>query len=173
MKIKGKVWKFGDDINTDIIMPGFVTFHSSEGQGDMAQYCMHAIRPRWATQVKLGDIIVAGKNFGCGSIRPAPKMLQILGISAVIASSIARGFFRNAIHVGLPVIACFGIDTFFDEEETAKINMETGIIENCTRKLKIQGEALPKNSPPYEILAAGGMDNFIRYAPFANDKFCK
>jgi len=158
----GKVWKFGDNISTDIIMPSSVTFTNGISDKDASKYTMISIRPDWAVQVQKGDIIVAGKNFGCGSGRPAPRMFKALGISVVIANSTARLFFRNSIHLGFPTIICQGVSQAFEEGDIAKVNVETGIVKNLTKNTTIQGEALPKDSPPYQIFMAGGIESFIK-----------
>jgi 3-isopropylmalate/(R)-2-methylmalate dehydratase small subunit len=103
---KGKVWKYGDDINTDVIFPGKYTYTLMEPQ-EMAQHALEDLDPGFARNVSPGDVIVAGKNFGCGSSREqAASCLKFAGIQAVIARSFARIFFRNAINQGLPVIQC-------------------------------------------------------------------
>ena len=163
MLYTGRVWKFGDKISTDLMMPGFaVLAKPGISEEEAAKSCMLANRPGWAEQVQKGDIIVAGKNFGCGSSRPAPRMLRALGISVAVADSTSRLFFRNSIHLGFPVLICEGVSKVFDEGDTAEVNVETGEIKNLTKGTKIQGEALPKDSPPYEILRAGGLDPFLK-----------
>ncbi len=103
---KGRVWKYGDDVNTDVIFPGKYTYTPMEPP-EMAQHALEDLDPEFAKKVKLGDVIVAGKNFGCGSSREqAASCLKFAGIQAVIAKSFARIFFRNAINQGLPVIQC-------------------------------------------------------------------
>ena len=162
MIFQGKVWKFGDEINTDLIMPNFVTFQSELFEQEAAKYVMFAIRPEWPMLVNQGDILIAGKNFGCGSSRPASKLLKTLGISVVVADSVARLFFLNAIHIGLPVVICGGASQLFEEGDLASINVQTGVVKNVTQGREIHGAALPFDSPPDKILRAGGLELFMK-----------
>src|SRR5271166_4505955 len=163
MRYVGRVWVFGDNVSTDVIMPGSVTFSDSAmDDRQVALSSMSAIRPGWGERVRPGDIIVGGQNFGCGSGRPAPRILQALGISAVVAESMARQFFRNAIHIGLPAISCSRVGGAVEEGDVAELEIETGNVANRTQSTFLQGEALPVESPPYEILAAGGIEAYLR-----------
>ncbi|MGE4485907.1 MAG: 3-isopropylmalate dehydratase [Oscillospiraceae bacterium] len=156
--IKGRVWKFGDNISTDLIMPGFAALSNPDmTPEDAAKYCMVSNRPGWASEVKKGDIIIAGRNFGCGSSRPGSKILKALGISIVVAESVSRIFFRNSINLGFAVLTCPGIFERFDEGDLIEVNMNTGVIRSLTNGETIQGEALPEGSPPEQILRAGGI----------------
>ncbi len=156
--ITGKVWKFSDNISTDLIMPGFAALSRPDlSPEEAAQYCMYSNRPDWAAMVQKGDVIIAGKNFGCGSSRPASRILKTLGIDLVVAESIARIFFRNSINLGLPVLTCLNILDAFDEGDIIEANISTGEIKNLTSGKTILGEALPEDSPPMEILRAGGI----------------
>ncbi|MEM2094576.1 MAG: 3-isopropylmalate dehydratase [Candidatus Bathyarchaeia archaeon] len=151
--IEGKVWKFGDNISTDLMMPGF-----SRGRGlERAKFCMYSNRPGWSDQVQKGDIIVGGKNFGCGSSRPAAINLQLLGISAVVAESIGRIFFRNSINIGLPAIIAPGITEIVDEGERIRIDLEKGEITNLNNGKTLHFDPMPEDSPPMQILKAGGI----------------
>ena len=163
MIFTGRVWKFGDKLSTDLMMPGFAVL-TKPGISDeeAAKFCMTANRPGWAQQVQKGDIIVAGQNFGCGSSRPAQRMLRALGISVVVAESTSRLFFRNSIHTGYPVIMCPGVSQEFEEGDTAEVDLETGEVKNLTRGTALQGEALPRGSPPDQILRAGGLEPFLK-----------
>ena len=112
--LRGRVWIFGDNISTDLLMPGFAAMSNPDmSPEESARYCMYSNRPGWAEQVRPGDLIVAGKNFGCGSSRPGSKILKTLGIGAVIAESVSRIFFRNSINLGFPIITCPGIHDAF------------------------------------------------------------
>lgn len=156
--IIGRVWKFGDNISTDLLMPSFGSMSSPNmDPREAAKFCMYSNRPGWADQVQPGDLIIAGRNFGCGSSRPGAKMLKALGIQLVIAESVARIFFRNSINLGLAVLSCPGIYDTFEEGETIQVNMETGEIRGLESGKKICGEALPSDSPPAQILRAGGL----------------
>ncbi|MBN2061467.1 MAG: 3-isopropylmalate dehydratase [Deltaproteobacteria bacterium] len=156
--IKGKIWKFGDNISTDLMMPAFLIDRDADiNKEERARYCMFSNRPGWAAQVKPEDMIVAGKNFGCGSSRPAAAQLKTLGISIVVAESMSRIFFRNAINLGFPVLICKGILNAFKEGDMAEVEMTSGIIKNLSTGKSLQGETLPADSPPMQVLRAGGI----------------
>ena len=158
---QARVWKFGDNLSTDLMMPGMIR-SKMLGDKEMAMYCMHANRPGWAEQVQQGDIIVAGRNFGCGSSRPVPRLLKALGISTVVAESMSRLFFRNSVNLGFLVLICPGIHAAFQEGEVAQVNVETGEVMNVTQGTRLQGEALSPDTPPYQILKAGGLDPLLK-----------
>ena len=152
-EVEGKVWKFGDKISTDLMMPGF-----SRGTGlERAKYCMRANRPGWSDQVQPGDIVVAGKNFGCGSSRDATANLMLLGIKVVIAESMSRVFFRNSIASGLPVLIAPGIQDLCEEGEVLRIDFAAGRIKNIKSGKTLKFEPLPEDTPPMQILRAGGI----------------
>jgi 3-isopropylmalate/(R)-2-methylmalate dehydratase small subunit len=162
MICRGRVWKFGDHVSTDIILPGSMTFSAADvSDEDASRQAMAALRPGWAAQIARGDILVAGRNFGCGSGRPAPRVLRALGIAAVIAQSLARQFFRNCIHVGLPALTCRDVCAVCEEGELLEVNWETGLIRNLNTGATAQAEPLPQGSPPQQILAAGGLEPFL------------
>ena len=165
MIFEGRVWKFGDNISTDFMMPGTKVL-ATPGITDeeASQYCMSTNRPDWAARVQKGDIIVAGSNWGTGSSRPAARLLKALNISVVVANSIGRVFFRNAINIGLPALMCSGVSQAFDEGDIARVNVETGEVTNVTKGVTLQGEALPADSPPMQILRAGGLNAFMHLA---------
>ena len=152
--IKGRVWKFGDNISTDLMMPGYATGSNME---EISRFSMRSNRPGWVAQVKPGDIIIAGSNFGCGSSRPAARILKILGIQAVLAESISRLFLRNAINSGLVALPCRSVYQIFTEGDTAEVNVATGMVKNLVTGVIIKGVPLPEGSPPMEILRAGGI----------------
>jgi len=157
--IKGKAWKFGDDVNTDEIIPAryLVTTDPKE----LAKHVMEDIDPEFPKKVKPGDIIVAGKNFGCGSSREhAPLAIKGAGISAVIAESFARIFFRNAINLGLPVIESPEIVKEANEGDIIEIDMENGIVRNLTKGKEYTIPKLPENLQ--KVLAAGGLMEYAK-----------
>ena len=128
--MKGTVWKFGDDIDTDLILPGRYLIYSDSEQ--LKKHCMEGIDPKFANNFQKGDFIVAGKNFGCGSSREhAPIALKAIGVSAIIAESFARIFYRNAINVGIPLLETPNISEI-EDKSIIKINMNDGeiILEN-------------------------------------------
>jgi len=154
---KGKVWKYGDDINTDVIFPGKYTYSILEPE-EMARHALEDLDPEFAREVRPGDILVAGKNFGCGSSREqAATCLKFAGVQAIIAKSFARIFFRNAINQGLPVIQCSqAVDDIKNGEEIT-INFSEGRIE--TKSDVFDFAPLPESI--LEILESGGLIPYI------------
>ena len=155
--IKGKVWQFDDNISTDFLMPGFAR---GETPQEKAAFCMRANRPEFAREVKPGDVIVAGRNFGYGSSRPATRNLKTLGVSCVIAEYFGRIFFRNSINMGFPVLYCKGIHDAFKEGDTLQANFQTGKVENLTSGKVLQADPLPEIA--IRILNAGGVVALLR-----------
>ena len=152
-----KIWKFGDNIDTDIIIPGrFLTLRNPD---EMASHAFEPISSNFAKQMNKGDIIVGGSNFGCGSSREeAPFVLKVLGVAAVVAESYARIFFRNAINLGLPLFELKNASKIINEGDKVKINVEEGILEVNGKKYK--GTALPKFL--VDIIKAGGATKAVR-----------
>lgn len=155
--LEGKVWKFGDNIDTDVIIPG--RYLRTFSLDDLAAHVMEGISFDFAKNVNQGDIIVAGSNFGCGSSREqAPVALKHAGISVIVAKSFARIFFRNAINIGLPLIVA-NIEA--DEGEMLEINLEEGIINNLNSQKTFKIEPFKKFM--MEILKDGGLvDHYIK-----------
>ena len=154
----GKVWVLGDDIDTDIIIP--TEYLALKTIDDMKQYGFSPLRPELAGQIQKGDIIVAGKNFGCGSSREhAPLCLKTAGVSCVIADTFARIFYRNAINIGLPIIECPEAAEGIDAGDQVEIDFDSGRIYNRTKGTEFQGQAFP----PFmqELISAGGLVNYI------------
>jgi 3-isopropylmalate/(R)-2-methylmalate dehydratase small subunit len=149
----GKVWIFGDNINTDYMMPGFTPRGLS--MKERTTYCMRAIRPGWAEQVSPGDIIVGGSNFGCGSNRPAAEILRLLGLSCLVADSINSLMLRNCVNFALPPLPCPGVTTAFKEGETMEVNLITGVVRNLSTGVTLQTNPLPAFL--LDIMQAGGM----------------
>ncbi|MGQ9722394.1 MAG: 3-isopropylmalate dehydratase small subunit [Candidatus Jordarchaeum sp.] len=151
--IRGKVWKFGDNIDTDIIIAGpYLTIRDED---KMASHAMEMVNPDFAKKVKPGDIIVAGKNFGCGSSREeAPYVLKKLGVAAIVAEFFARIFYRNAINLGLPLVEVKDVAQKFEEGDTIEIELEKGIIRNTKTSEELQGTKLPDFL--MEIIKEGG-----------------
>ena len=125
--ISGKVWKFGDDINTDLMLPGPLLFATEEEQ---KRAVFSANRPGWIDQVRTGDIIVGGFNYGMGSSRPAARSLLNLGIAALLAESINGLFFRNAVNFGLLALECPGVHEAFEEGQTAEVSLDDFTVRN-------------------------------------------
>ena len=155
--ITGRVWKFGNDINTDLMYPQICYTMSDE---EKPKYTMSANRPGWSSLVLKNDIIVAGENFGTGSSRPAADNLKALGISAVIAESVNGLFFRNSVNSGLLCIQCPGIMNFADELDILSIDLEKSVIINETKDNKIQFREIPKFL--MDIINAGGIINMLK-----------
>jgi 3-isopropylmalate/(R)-2-methylmalate dehydratase small subunit len=143
MILRGKVWKFGSNIDTDVIIP--VQYTNGTDLKEMAEHCMEGLDPHFSRKVRAGDIIVAGKNFGCGSSRePAPLAIQGTGISCVIAGSFARIFYRNSFNIGLPLLECLEASNYVEEGDEIEINLDSGCIKNLSRGRALQ--AKPHNS---------------------------
>jgi 3-isopropylmalate/(R)-2-methylmalate dehydratase small subunit len=166
MDLKGKVHKFGDDVNTDYIISGRHKFKTLDMK-ELAKHVMEDLDPDFYSKVKKGDFIVGGRNFGCGSSREqAPLAIINADISAVVAKSFARIFYRNCINTGLPVIEC---DTDqIDEGDELEINLEAGVLHNRTKNIDIKIAPLP--GVMLQILSEGGLvEHFKKYGTFNFD----
>ena len=158
MKIKGKVWKFGDHINTDDIIAA--RYLNTTEEKELASHCMETIRPEFSKNVKKGDVIVAGENFGCGSSREhAPISIKGCGISVVIAKSFARIFLRNSINIGLPVIELKEANEI-NENDEIEIDFEKGEIKNLTTGKTYKFPSYPEFLN--EIIKHGGLMKWIK-----------
>ncbi|WP_309493208.1 3-isopropylmalate dehydratase small subunit [Candidatus Hecatella orcuttiae] len=158
--IKGRVWKFGDDVNTDVIIPGKYKFKTLNMK-ELAEHAMEGLDPNFSKKAKPGDVIVAGKNFGCGSSREhAPRVLKELGIGAVVAESFARIFFRNAINVGLPVLESKEASKETREGDILEIDLEAGVIKNREAERSYNFRPLP--SVLLDILQSGGLVEYLK-----------
>lgn len=158
--MEGKVWKFGDDIDTDIILPGRYLIYTDEER--LSQHCMEGLDSEFPNKVDNGDFIVAGKNFGCGSSREhAPIAIKGCGIRAVIAESFARIFYRNSTNVGLTLIEAPGISQYVKEGDKIQIDMDTGVIIAGENRIEF------KKLPPFmmRILEEGGLINYLKKNP--------
>ena len=159
-----KAWKFGDDINTDVITPGRYTVTTDKKQ--LGQIAFIEYRPEFAKQVIKGDIIVAGNNFGCGSSREhSPVAIKAAGISAVIAKSFARIFFRNSVNIGLPVFISEDVDKIDDGDEV-EIDFKTGKIHDKTQGIILKVKPLPAFMQ--KIVEKGGLIEFLRSGGYDN-----
>ena len=158
MKIQGKVWRFGDDIDTDKIIPA--RYLNTSDAAELARHCMEDEDPAFAGKVKPGEIIVAGKNFGCGSSREhAPIAIKAAGVACVVAPSFARIFYRNAINIGLPILECAEIVAVETGHELS-IDFDTGRITD----LSTGKEYTAKPFPPFmqELISLGGLVNYVK-----------
>jgi len=157
--VRGRVWKFGDDVNTDVIYPGkYLPLTDPE---EMAAHAFEGVRPEFAKEVKQGDIVVAGRYFGCGSSREqAATCLRALGVGVVVAESFARIFYRNAINQGLPILVCPGISEQVEEGQELEVDLRRGSVKNLTTGAVLQAQPLPEFV--LGILEAGGLIPWLR-----------
>ncbi len=154
----GTVIKYGDNVDTDVIIPA--RYLNTTDHAELASHCMEDIDPDFKNKVKAGDIMVANKNFGCGSSREhAPIAIKASGISCVIAETFARIFYRNAINIGLPIIECEEAAREIQAGDEVRINFDTGLIEDVTTGKTYQGEAFPAFMQ--KIIDAEGLINYI------------
>ena len=154
MKVSGNVFKFGDNIDTDVIIPA--RYLTSADPDHLRQHCMEDIDKSFKDRVKPGDIIVAGKNFGCGSSREhAPVAIKASGVSLVIASDFARIFYRNSINVGLPILECPEACAKISEGDVIEADFDTGVITDKTTGESFQANAFPEFIK--KIMASGGL----------------
>ncbi len=143
MKAQGTAHKYGDNVDTDVIIPA--RYLNTADMQELAKHCMEDIDTEFASRVKKGDIMVAKANFGCGSSREhAPASIKASGISCVIAKSFARIFYRNAINIGLPIIECDEAAEKIEAGDEISIDFDTGVIENITKGEKYQGQSFPE-----------------------------
>ena len=155
---KGIVFKFGDNVDTDVIIPA--RYLNSSDPAELAAHCMEDIDKDFIKNVKKGDIIVADKNFGCGSSREhAPIAIKAAGVSCVIAETFARIFYRNAINIGLPIIECKEAAREIENGDEVSVNFDTGVITDITKNTTYQGQAFPEFMQ--KIIAAEGLVNYI------------
>ncbi|PZN10028.1 MAG: 3-isopropylmalate dehydratase small subunit [Bacillota bacterium] len=155
----GRVWKYGDDVNTDVIIPARYLFTSDPQE--LAAHCMEDLDPDFAANVRPGDVIVAGRNFGCGSSREhAPVSIRAAGVQCVIAVSFARIFYRNAINVGLPILECPEAVQALEHGEEVEVDLEAGTIRRTATGEVFRAAPFP----PFmqEILRCGGLVEYAR-----------
>lgn len=159
MKASGKVFKYGNNIDTDIIIAA--RHLSISDPEELKKYCMEAIDPSFPDKVQVGDIIVAGSNFGCGSSREhAPVVIKASGISCVIAENFARIFYRNSFNIGLPIVECKEASEKIESGDIVEIDFDTGIIENKTKDESYKGEAYPEFIQ--KIIKSQGLVNYLK-----------
>ena len=155
---KGHVFKYGDNVDTDVIIPA--RYLNSSDPKELALHCMEDIDKDFVKNVKAGDIMVANKNFGCGSSREhAPIAIKAAGVSCVIAETFARIFYRNAINIGLPIIECPQAAKEIEAGDEVEVNFDTGVITDVTKGPSYQGQAFP----PFmqKIIDCEGLVNYI------------
>lgn len=158
MQAKGRVFKYKDNVDTDVIIPA--RYLNSSDPKELATHCMEDIDKDFVNKVQPGDIIVAEKNFGCGSSREhAPIAIKASGVSCVIAETFARIFYRNAINIGLPIIECKEAARGIEAGDEVEIDFDSGIITNVTKGTKFQGQAFPEFMQ--KIIKSEGLINYI------------
>lgn len=158
MKANGKIIKYGDNIDTDVIIPA--RYLNTTDHKELASHCMEDIDKDFVNKVQDGDIMVGGANFGCGSSREhAPIAIKAAGVSCVIAETFARIFYRNAINIGLPIIECPEAAVAINAGDEVKVDFDSGVITNVTTGESFQGQAFP----PFmqNLIACGGLVNYI------------
>ncbi len=158
MQAKGTVFKYGDNVDTDVIIPA--RYLNSSDPAELATHCMEDIDKDFVKNVKKGDIIVADKNFGCGSSREhAPLSIKAAGVSCVIAETFARIFYRNAINIGLPIVECPEAAKGIEAGDEVEVDFDSGKIYNRTKGTEFQGQPFP----PFmqKIIKAEGLVNYI------------
>ena len=156
--IRGKTWKFGDHVDTDVIIPA--RYLNAPEPSELAKHCMEDIDPSFAGKVSKGDIMVGGWNFGCGSSREhAPLAIKESGVQLVIAKSFARIFYRNSINIGFPILECPEAVAGIDEGDKVEVEFETGVIKNLTKGTSFQAQAFP----PFlqKMIEANGLVNYV------------
>ncbi|MGL4850206.1 MAG: 3-isopropylmalate dehydratase small subunit [Clostridium sp.] len=159
MKARGTVFKYGDNVDTDVIIPA--RYLNTSDHKELAKHCMEDIDVDFIKNVKEGDIIVANKNFGCGSSREhAPIAIKAAGVSCVIASTFARIFYRNAINIGLPILECDEAAKKIEKDDVVEIDFNTGVIKNVTKNEEYKGEAFPTFMQ--EIINCNGLIGYIK-----------
>ncbi|WP_294392436.1 3-isopropylmalate dehydratase small subunit [uncultured Clostridium sp.] len=143
MSVKGRVFKYGDNVDTDVIIPA--RYLNTSDAKELASHCMEDIDTEFVKKVQPGDIIVANKNFGCGSSREhAPLAIKTAGVSCVIASTFARIFYRNAINIGLPILECDEAVKNIDSGDELEVDFKSGLIKNLTKNQQYQGQGFPE-----------------------------
>ena len=158
MKANGHVFKYGDNVDTDVIIPA--RYLNSPDGNELAKHCMEDIDKEFVNKVQKGDIIVANKNFGCGSSREhAPLAIQCAGVSCVIAETFARIFYRNSINIGLPIIECPEAAKAIAAGDEVEVDFDSGVITDKTSGQSFQGQAFPEFMQ--KIITAGGLVNYI------------
>ena len=159
MTIRGKTIKFGDNMDTDVILPGPYLVHTDPNE--LAKHAMEGLDPKFPEKAADGVIVVGGKNFGCGSSREqAPIALKYAGVKCVLAESFARIFYRNAITIGLPVLVCPGVSGWVKEGDELSVNLQTGKVEDKTNGSVLQATKLPEFI--MEILDDGGLIEHLK-----------
>ena len=154
----GRAWRFDHDISTDVLSPGQFALDPVEVR---KLHVLESVNPEFAPGVQQGDMVVAGRNFGCGSSREtAPENLKAVGVACVVTESLGRLFMRNAVAVGLPVLVCPGVHEAFADGDDIEVDLSSGVVRNVTSGVELRGDSLPDEM--LEILSAGGILAVLR-----------
>ena len=159
MQVQGTVFKYGDNVDTDVIIPA--RYLNTSDPAELAKHCMEDLDKDFVKNVQPGDIIVVGRNFGCGSSREhAPLAIKTAGVSVVIAATFARIFYRNAINIGLPILECPEAVADIQAGDKISVDFTSGVITNLTSGESYQAEPFPEFMQ--ELIAAGGLLNYLK-----------
>ena len=159
MNAKGTAYKYGDNVDTDVIIPA--RYLAIQDRTELATHCMEDIDKDFVNKIKKGDIVIAGKNFGCGSSREhAPLVIKVSGVSCVIAETFARIFYRNAINIGLPILECPEASEGISAGDKVSVDFDSGVITDETTGKTFQAQPFPEFIK--EIMAAGGLVNSLK-----------
>ncbi|MFN2364597.1 MAG: 3-isopropylmalate dehydratase small subunit [Halarsenatibacteraceae bacterium] len=159
MKLEGNAWKYGDDIDTDVIIPA--RYLNTSDPDELAKHCLEDLDEEFTEKMTEGDMIVAGNNFGCGSSREhAPLAIKTAGVSCIIANSFARIFYRNSINIGLPILESEDAVSSISEGDRISVDLDQGLIKNLSSGEEFQAKPFPKFMQ--ELIASGGLINYLQ-----------
>jgi len=156
LKFKARVWKFGDNINTDLILPNVAFYLTPQEQ---LKYVFRANRPGWVDLVQPGDVLIGGRNFGMGSSRPAARNLKNLGLACLVAEGINGLFYRNCVNFAFPATECKGVYDLFDEGDMAEVDFDKATVTNVTKAKSLPMREIP--APLLKIVDAGGIFSLL------------
>jgi len=159
MKLEGDVWKYGDDVDTDVIIPA--RYLNTSDPAELAKHCLEDLDSEFTEKMSPGDIIVAGDNFGCGSSREhAPLAIKAAGVSCIIANSFARIFYRNSINIGLPILESEDAVSSISEGDKISVDLDQGLIKNLSKDEEYQARPFPEFMQ--ELIASGGLIKYLQ-----------
>ncbi|MFW6301509.1 MAG: 3-isopropylmalate dehydratase small subunit [Bacillota bacterium] len=159
MKLEGEVWKYGDDVDTDVIIPA--RYLNTSDPKELAKHCLEDLDSEFTEKMNQGDIIVAGDNFGCGSSREhAPLAIKAAGVNCIIANSFARIFYRNSINIGLPILESEEAVSSISEGDKISVDLDQGLIKNLSSGEEYQAKPFPEFMQ--ELIASGGLINYLQ-----------
>lgn len=159
MRLEGDVWKYGDDVDTDVIIPA--RYLNTSDPTELAKHCLEDLDEEFTEKMAEGDIIVAGDNFGCGSSREhAPLAIKAAGVSCIIANSFARIFYRNSINIGLPILESEDAVSSISEGDKISVDLDQGLIKNLSKDEEYQARPFPEFMQ--ELIASGGLINYLQ-----------